>query len=340
MGMERTKHDGISLLKGICCIIILFLHVPLPGVVGDAIAIGCEFAVPIFFMITGYFIHKKQDVKWMLRKIKGLVILLVLSEMVAAVSDLIIECVINKTNFEYWFLSSNIVQHPIRLILFGTAFNGSLWFLYALIYVYLFYILLTKYDLLKNKYFYIIGPLLYVIMVLGRLFVQNLFSLTDENVYLFRNFLLPAFPMTLLGSWFSYKSEAIEKIGLLKRLLVVLIGLAIMPLEYFFYKKIFKNPGMEHCFFTIILAFGIFACGIFFTKVKQNPLKYIGEKHYTLVYVLHVPVVWWVNIFLDKINLTHNAISLWIRPFVVLLMCLLIGEIVAWLKKIIKKEDK
>ena len=56
--------------------------------------------------------------------------------------------------------------------------------------------------------------------------------------------------------------------------------------------------------------------------------------------MLHVPVVWWVNIFLDKINLTHNAISLWIRPFVVLLMCLLIGEIVAWLKKIIKKEDK
>ncbi len=338
MGIERTKHDGISLLKGICCIIILFLHVSLPGVIGDAIAIGGEFAVPIFFMITGYFIHKKQDVKWMLRKIKGIIILLALSELVAAVSDLIIECVIHRTNFEYWFLSSNIIQHPIRLIFFGTAFNGSLWFLYALIYVYFVYILLIKHNLLKNKYFYIVGPLFYVITVLGRLFFQNSFSLTDENVYLFRNFLLPAFPMTLLGSWFSYKSETIEKISFSRRLLIVLIGLAIMPLEYFFYKKIFENPGMEHYFFTIILAFGIFACGVFFTKTKQNPLKYIGEKHYTLVYVLHVPVMWWVNIFIDKINATHNAISLWIRPFVVLLICLLIGEIVFLLKKVIKKD--
>lgn len=57
--VHRKSHDGISILKGISCIIVLLLHMPLPGILGEIIDVSCHFAVILFFMITGYFMHQK-----------------------------------------------------------------------------------------------------------------------------------------------------------------------------------------------------------------------------------------------------------------------------------------
>ena len=59
-GDFMKKHDGINMLKGIACIIVVFLHVPFPGLLGKLISFELNFSVPIFFMISGFFAFKKM----------------------------------------------------------------------------------------------------------------------------------------------------------------------------------------------------------------------------------------------------------------------------------------
>ena len=45
---DMVENKSINLLKGIACLIVVLLHCPFPGIVGDAIIYGIRFSVPIF----------------------------------------------------------------------------------------------------------------------------------------------------------------------------------------------------------------------------------------------------------------------------------------------------
>ena len=70
MRVEQSRADNIDILKVICAFLIVCIHVPFPGRVGEYFTALTRVAVPIFFMITGYFYsdtvarHKeKQQIK-------------------------------------------------------------------------------------------------------------------------------------------------------------------------------------------------------------------------------------------------------------------------------------
>ena len=50
---ERVR--SLDLLKGIGCIGVVFIHYSFPGLFGEILHQLAEFAVPVFFMISGYF---------------------------------------------------------------------------------------------------------------------------------------------------------------------------------------------------------------------------------------------------------------------------------------------
>lgn len=52
---ERSRVDSIDILKAICAFLIVCIHVPFPGNIGEYVTTLARIAVPIFFMITGYF---------------------------------------------------------------------------------------------------------------------------------------------------------------------------------------------------------------------------------------------------------------------------------------------
>lgn len=49
------RYDGIDILKAICAFLIVCIHCPFPGEVGWYVVALARIAVPIFFMITGFF---------------------------------------------------------------------------------------------------------------------------------------------------------------------------------------------------------------------------------------------------------------------------------------------
>lgn len=64
------RAENIDILKAICAFLVVCIHMPFPGRVGDYFTALTRIAVPVFFMITGYFYsnivvrHKeKQQIK-------------------------------------------------------------------------------------------------------------------------------------------------------------------------------------------------------------------------------------------------------------------------------------
>ena len=54
--MERNKN--IDILKAVCAFLVVCIHINFPGEFGEILKIVGTVAVPIFFMITGYFYNK------------------------------------------------------------------------------------------------------------------------------------------------------------------------------------------------------------------------------------------------------------------------------------------
>ena len=55
-GVQRNQN--IDFFKGIACILIVFIHAPFPEFFGDYIIKPiARFAVPFFFMVSGYFLY-------------------------------------------------------------------------------------------------------------------------------------------------------------------------------------------------------------------------------------------------------------------------------------------
>ncbi len=54
---QTNRVEGLDSLKAICAFMVVCIHAPFPGKAGEYIVMLSAIAVPIFFMITGYFWH-------------------------------------------------------------------------------------------------------------------------------------------------------------------------------------------------------------------------------------------------------------------------------------------
>ena len=51
----KEENRLLNVLKGIACLLVVFIHVPFPGVFGRNIAKIGDVAVPFFFLISGWY---------------------------------------------------------------------------------------------------------------------------------------------------------------------------------------------------------------------------------------------------------------------------------------------
>ena len=58
---EQSRADNIDILKATCAFLIVCIHVPFPGVIGKYFTALTRIAVPVFFMITGYFYFDVEE---------------------------------------------------------------------------------------------------------------------------------------------------------------------------------------------------------------------------------------------------------------------------------------
>ena len=55
---EQNRTEQIDVLKAICAFMVVYIHAPYPGPTGAYIISLFRIAVPIFFIITGFYYSK------------------------------------------------------------------------------------------------------------------------------------------------------------------------------------------------------------------------------------------------------------------------------------------
>lgn len=151
MSTLRSRNICFDMLKGLACIAVVFMHCEFPGTIGIAVQCVTRWSVPLFFAVSGYFFRKNEPEEC-IRKAKHVlnIILWALSFYVifTTIEHILIGDLMN------YIRSEVTVVNILALLLFnGQVYvAGHLWFLFALLYVYLFYALMIKRGLTKyNK---------------------------------------------------------------------------------------------------------------------------------------------------------------------------------------------
>lgn len=319
--MERRKVNRcLNFIKAICCIGVVYMHSPFPNKLGNIVSYILKFAVPVFFMISGYFSYyeRKDDrIDRLPKKIIHILKLLVIAELVYAV--------------EYLIKNNGIPQYSFSEILskifVGTFFNGTLWFLYALVwsYVLLYFIYKTG----KEKWFYYMAPIILIVHVISRIIIKN-----QEwyNVYFYRNFLMYGLPFVLMGSYIRFNEKKIKSICSNKICISgIIIGELIMMGEWFLTKT-----AVDIYIGTIIASLYIFIFAIMNPEKYVNKhFEFIGAKLSMYVYIIHLFAIEIASEYICK-----SSIMKYLVPIIAIIISLIFAYIIDFIVKMVRKVRK
>ncbi len=320
--MNSKRNQYVNLLKGISCIIVVFLHCPFPGIIGDGIIYGLRFSVPIFFMISGYYSYYKDD-KWIINKAKFILRLLLVAELFYGIWTILKECIVTDNSIKVVFLSLVEKKNIWITLLCGTMFNGTLWYLYAMFWTWVLMFIIRKTISIKKCYMLI--PVLLLVQVFGRFYIQNNYDI-NSFVVLFRNAITFGLPFCLLGNWIADKeTDLLKIISVSRNIIILVVGFFMVVIEFLLYGKY-----MDTHISTIVISFGLFLFAIRqHTKIKGflNIFVHIGSKWYVWIYLSHVFFIDILSILYKCIGLDKYAVFQYLLPILVLILSCCYGEL-------------
>ena len=326
------RKQWLDILKFIASLFIVLIHVPLPGMTGAVLSGVARFGVPLFFMVSGYFSYKvieNKDYNKIRKRIIHLVKIFIISFLCYAVGYIVLN---HSLYNDEWFVLLKDVSTYLKILLFNFPFAQEfvhLWFILALIYVYAVLILVLKLHLerfIKFTPVIIIITALFFNVVLGKLAVE-------VTPMLGRNFLMMGLPLFSIGYLVKKYGNDIKKP---KQLIIagLISGIVLFTFEF----KFLCNNS-ELYLGMVLVAVSLFAACVYFDKSSMNKVRligYLGDIS-LYVYILHNLVnriVYYV--FIDSGMQTGNAFA-YIRPFLVMLISVVISVIIMLFKKLFIK---
>ena len=246
-----TRNNNIDILKSICAFLIVCIHVPFPGFVSNYITALSRIAVPIFFMITGYFYTDVVKKGRTARQIKKILILMVEAILVYFVWKWFYTAVASDADF---ISSTFTVKNLLKFVFFNDSpLNGHLWYLGAILYVLIITAIAKKLKITKVLYW--LAPVLLTIdLVLGK---YSLVLFNREFPYiLVRNFLFVGIPYFCIGR--MIRERVGQKINKNTAALLIFIFSLTTCIERFILVSADMNSTRDHYISTTFLAIAVF----------------------------------------------------------------------------------
>lgn len=307
--MSRNK--CIDTVKGIACVLVLFIHYPFPGVIGQLIKAIGRSSVPFFFMVSGYFYDKHRDNGcWEFgeKAIFSNGILLICG---FVVSELFLFV---QSGSIYSILKRQVAfDNILKLIIFNnTGSIYHLWFLIALIYCYIIWMVID----LKHKKIETRTVKRMVIIVIVICYVIEILSAKAEfyQTYLYRNWLFIGMPFFSLGV--IYEEEKYDE---RTNVLLMLFCIILTIVEFFIIGNVELYVG------SVLLAVEVFAYCQKHPFERISVFCNIGAKYSAWFYILHYGLIF-IECFIMKrfhLDTLGNGIYTYISPIVVAVYTLL-----------------
>ena len=326
---KKERYIGIDFLKAFCALLIVFIHVPFKFKNSEYLVFFARIAVPIFFMITGYFYKNIKDNNRELIQIKKIFKITLCSNLIYFIFHIIISL---KNGVLVDYLKDVMSLKKIFLFLFlnESPFSFHLWYLNAILYVLILLFLLKKIKYEKIL-LYASPILLFIDLILGK--YSCLFFDFKIPYVIVRNFIFVGIPYFTIGSHIKKYEEKIfffiNKKNISKFILISLFIILICFCEKF--ATIFYNVTSvrDHYFTTTLLAIFVFLA---FLKVNKNSKvilvgSKIGKKYSTYIYIIHPMIaIVFANFFNGKIY--YNLF-----PFIVYFISIVCSVMISYINK-------
>lgn len=333
---HNTRNVCFDFLKGIACICVVFIHFKFPGNLGIVVGALSKFAVPLFFMISGYYAQNGQKYK-VKNKIIHIIQIIVPAEVVIFLYECLKAIVLGRLNS--YFSETFNYGHLIQSVLFNKPLTYShLWFLYALIYCYVLLWVIKKFKLVKLVLPLIIcGQLFFILLGEGLTsieksyyFTLNIFGESIE-VALYNLFFFRALPYFLMGVYVRGKYENTGGVVISKRMFYIfLIGGSILEII-----ERYTLGWFQFYVGTIFVVIAIFVKAmsedISFNRDGKffKFITHIGLKDSDHIYIIHMLIgsmILTASKIANVVNMNGFAYKL-VVPIMVVIISLFLAEV-------------
>jgi len=295
--MDKLKrNDNLDLFKTISIFSVIVIHSNLfanvssnePTMVTAFINQTCRFAVPYFFIVSGYFWANKLCQKnYQLKNLFAKLTPLCLAFLVWSCLYLILPLNLNSLieygyiKVTYWKLYA-IIESPISILFSGT--QSQLWFLPALICSQIFIFSLYQYK--KN----IILPIAFLLFILGVL--GGAYQDTTIGIHLpfdTRNGLCFASIFLVIGISLKQLNIQITRINALLILLAGFIG-QLVEANYLHHHFNVSPTSIDFVFSTLPFGLGVMFLALSPTNFSLPTLSRLGQ-HTLGIYLVHMILI-------------------------------------------------
>lgn len=315
---EQEPNHLLNFIKGCGCIGVVFMHILFPGTFGLVVYKLAHFAVPVFFMTSGYFAYPHGDRATILRRAKRVAGITLISVLLYVL--LCLDAHIKAGNVGAWLSQFASLRLWVEILVFSNfdvISAGHLWFLPSLVYSYLILALIDRIRGYRPVYWLL--PLLFLVKIV----VSVILATRGLSWHLKYNFLLGGLPWVLLGNFIASRKESVRKLPLALPVAMSVVG-ALFALAFVV------------CRFPVDLSeVGIVAygAGLFLLAVRKPEVSLSGfvEKlggiYSVYIYVIHLAV----NMLLEKgmvqMGPGGTVWFAWVRPIIVAVTSVIAGMV-------------
>lgn len=326
MNTTLNRIYGLDILKALCAFCVVIIHAPFPGKIGSCFVALSAIAVPIFFMITGYFYTDSQNQKRELVQMKKIGSLCLFSNVLYFLLRLFLT-VCRKEQIKAFVFQTINLNSLLRFFVFNESpFQYHLWYLSAILYVLIIvYFLNRVFPKYSSRILLIVTPFLLLINLTFGNYSQLLLKRTF-SVYITRNFLFVGIPYFTIGFYLRKHRKIIAAFSAKHTLLVLLTLFFALStiIDRYLLRRVGLSATSDHALSITFLSILVFAA---FTSPywngKMSFLYNIGRKYSTYIYIFHPILIKVLNIITHRLQI--DEFYTYCCPVVVYFASILIG---------------
>lgn len=314
MSIQKHYNYCLDFIKGIACIFVVFMHCEFPGLFGIAVQAISRFCVPLFFMVSGFYCYKEFTITMLERRNKVIHIL---------------EITVNASLFyilfalvQSWIWGDVSLTVSFGKIIVFVCCNqmfiivSQMWFLFALLYVYVVYMVVGGTDWFRQHCLKIAWTciILYVCLAQG----CHIIGLSVPN-FIYKNWLIEGLGFFTLG-YVIHKYQKSLSYNNSTLLSIVALFTVLSLIERFLLGRDF---GVNICSIPQVTALFIYALNN--PKSHKGYIQRLGKTCSMFIYILH-PFVWHsLERVYNVVHINGNIVALYLMPLAVLLLTILLS---------------
>lgn len=333
---ETKRNSGFDFLRYVCAFLVISIHTQYFG--KEYAMLFARAAVPIFFMITGYFYTSVSERGRHIFQIRKILIITVLSNLVYIIWELL-SAMGSSGGIHTKFLSWIDASLWLNVLLTNDSpFRSHLWYLSALLYVLLIALFIKNG---RKKLYFLIPVLLGINLLLGN-YSTLIFGKTLPLAYS-RNFLFLGLPCFLLGDLIYQRRNAAQP-GNRVLLLILSLSLVVSFSESFLLTRLGMYQNQDLSLGNIATAYAVFSL------VKNNPAFFehslckriarMGKDLSLGIYICHAIIRTFTEMaiaYTGRLIPVINAICYYSMPLIMLIVDSCAVFILLWVMKKLKK---